>query len=76
MEQHQYFTEGKIFLPLIRFALPVFLALLLQAMYGAVDLLVAANSAENWRMCTYPPYPPAASSCTPSPLWSPALLWV
>ena len=47
MEQHQYFTEGKIFLPLIRFALPVFLALLLQAMYGAVDLLVAANSAEN-----------------------------
>ena len=43
MEQHQNFTEGKIFLPLIRFALPVFLALLLQAMYGAVDLLVVGQ---------------------------------
>lgn len=28
-------TEGKIFAPLIRFAMPVLFALLLQAMYGA-----------------------------------------
>ena len=34
------FTEGKILSPLVRFALPVLLALFLQTMYGAVDLLV------------------------------------
>ncbi len=33
------FTEGKILLPLVRFALPVLAALFLQAMYGAVDLM-------------------------------------
>lgn len=38
MKQTQNFTEGRIFAPLIRFALPVLLALFLQAMYGAVDL--------------------------------------
>ena len=38
MKQPQNFTEGRIFAPLIRFALPVLLALFLQAMYGAVDL--------------------------------------
>ena len=32
--------------PLILFALPVLLALLLQAMYGAVDLLVVGKFAE------------------------------
>lgn len=32
------FIEGKILFPLVRFALPVLLALFLQAMYGAVDL--------------------------------------
>ena len=37
------FTEGKILSPLIRFALPVLLALFLQAMYGAVDLLVVGQ---------------------------------
>ena len=37
------FTEGKIFSPLIGFALPVLLALFLQAMYGAVDLLVVGQ---------------------------------
>lgn len=37
------FTEGKILLPLVRFALPVLLALCLQAMYGAVDLLVVGQ---------------------------------
>ena len=34
------FTEGKILSPLIRFMLPIVGALFLQAMYGAVDLMV------------------------------------
>ena len=34
------FTEGKIFPKLLRFMIPVFGALVLQAMYGAVDLLM------------------------------------
>ncbi len=39
MEQNTHnFTEGGIFKPLLTFALPVLLALFLQAMYGAVDL--------------------------------------
>lgn len=37
------FTEGKILFPLVRFALPVLLALFLQAMYGAVDLWVVGR---------------------------------
>jgi len=43
MRKVQNFTEGKIFTPLIRFALPVLLALFLQAMYGAVDLLIVGQ---------------------------------
>ena len=43
MKQTQDFTEGRIFAPLIRFALPVLLALFLQTMYGAVDLLVVGR---------------------------------
>ncbi len=43
MKQTQNFTEGKIFAPLVRFALPVLLALFLQTMYGAVDLLVVGQ---------------------------------
>lgn len=43
MNERNQFTEGKIFGPLIRFALPVLLALCLQAMYGAVDLLVVGQ---------------------------------
>lgn len=39
------FTQGKILSPLIRFALPVLLALFLQAMYGAVDLMVVGQFA-------------------------------
>ena len=34
------FTEGSVFGSLIRFAVPVLGALILQAAYGAVDLLV------------------------------------
>ena len=40
MESLHDFTRGKILGPLLKFAYPVFLALFLQAMYGAVDLLV------------------------------------
>lgn len=43
MKKTQNFTEGSIFAPLVRFALPVLLALLLQTMYGAVDLLVVGQ---------------------------------
>ncbi len=37
------FTEGPILGPLLKFAFPVLLALVLQAMYGAVDLLVVGQ---------------------------------
>ncbi len=43
MNKTQNFTDGKIFASLIRFALPVLLALFLQAMYGAVDLLIVGH---------------------------------
>lgn len=43
MKGSRDFTDGKIFLPLISFALPVLLALFLQTMYGAVDLLVVGQ---------------------------------
>lgn len=39
------FTQGKILSPLLRFVLPVLFALFLQAMYGAVDLLVVGKFA-------------------------------
>ena len=41
------FTQGKILSPLIRFMVPVFLAMFLQAMYGAVDLLIVGKFAES-----------------------------
>lgn len=41
------FTEGKIVVPLVRFALPVLLALFLQAMYGAIDLMVDGQFASS-----------------------------
>ena len=44
-EQTNTFTEGKILQPLILFALPVLFALFLQAMYGAVDLLIVGKFA-------------------------------
>ncbi len=43
MAQRIDFTKGKILAPLIKFALPVLFALFLQAMYGAVDLLVVGK---------------------------------
>lgn len=39
------FTEGKILGPLMKFAIPVVLALVLQSLYGAVDLLVVGQFA-------------------------------
>lgn len=37
------FTEGPILGPLIRFLLPILFALLLQSLYGAVDLLIVGQ---------------------------------
>ena len=42
-KQTHDFTQGPIFGPLVRFALPVLAALFLQTMYGAVDLLVVGQ---------------------------------
>lgn len=43
--QQNDFLHGKILAPLLRFAGPVLLALFLQAMYGAVDLIVVGKFA-------------------------------
>ena len=43
MNQRNDFTKGKILGPLLSFAMPVLFALFLQAMYGAVDLLVVGK---------------------------------
>ena len=43
MTQTGNFTEGPILSPLLRFTLPVLLALFLQTMYGAVDLMVVGR---------------------------------
>lgn len=48
MAKYLNFTEGKILSPLLRFAFPVLLARLLQAMYGAVDLLVVGQYAQTF----------------------------
>ena len=45
MKTESTFTEGKIMKPLILFAIPVLFALFLQAMYGAVDLLIVGKFA-------------------------------
>lgn len=42
-EKEHNFTQGPILPALLKFALPVLLALLLQAMYGAVDLQVVGR---------------------------------
>lgn len=43
--QYGNFTEGPITAPLIRFSLPILFALFLQAMYGAVDLMIVGQFA-------------------------------
>ena len=44
-EQNINFTEGKILVPLLKFVVPVLIALFLQSLYGAVDLLVVGKFA-------------------------------
>lgn len=46
MEKNKDLTEGNILGTLIKFAVPVFFALFLQALYGGVDLLVVGQFAE------------------------------
>ena len=43
MNENSQFTEGKIVGPLIGFALPVLLAMCMQSLYGAVDLLIVGQ---------------------------------
>ena len=43
MKEKQNFTQGRILSSLVLFALPVLLALFLQTMYGAVDLLIVGQ---------------------------------
>ena len=43
MDNKQDFTQGSIFGKMIRFMLPILAALILQAMYGAVDLLIVGR---------------------------------
>ncbi|MBR5590113.1 MAG: MATE family efflux transporter, partial [Anaerotignum sp.] len=43
MDNKQDFTQGSIFGKMIRFMLPILGALVLQAMYGAVDLLIVGR---------------------------------
>lgn len=45
MQQESSFTTGRILPKLLRFSLPILGALILQAMYGAVDLLVVGRFA-------------------------------
>ena len=44
-QQNLLFTEGPVLAPLLRFAIPVLFALLLQAMYGGTDLLIVGQFA-------------------------------
>lgn len=46
MSEHTDFINGRIIPALLRFVGPVFLALFLQSMYGAVDLLIVGRFAE------------------------------
>ena len=46
MQKERDFTTGKILVPLLQFMAPVFLALFLQCMYGAVDLMIVGKYAQ------------------------------
>lgn len=46
MEESKHLTEGPIYKSLIRFVLPVLAAMLLQSLYGGVDLFVVGRFAE------------------------------
>ena len=45
MRESQNFTEGKLFVPLLKFAMPALAAMFLQTMYGAVDMMVVGHFA-------------------------------
>ena len=45
MTEQKNFTEGKILVPLLKFAIPVLFALFLQSLYGAVDLMIVGKFA-------------------------------
>lgn len=45
MQKKNNFVEGPILAPLIKFTIPVILAQLLQAMYGAIDLMIVGQFA-------------------------------
>lgn len=47
MEKRIDFTSGKIVIPLLKFAIPVLMALFLQSLYGAVDLLIVGQFAQS-----------------------------
>lgn len=47
MRKENDFTTGGILTPLLRFMVPVFIAMLLQSMYGAVDLLIVGQFAHS-----------------------------
>ena len=47
MTKSMDFTNGKILPKLIKFMLPIMLSLLLQALYGAVDLLIVGRFGTN-----------------------------
>lgn len=43
MERKNDFTKGPLLVPLLNFAVPILMAMFLQALYGAVDLLVVGH---------------------------------
>lgn len=45
MDKTYTFTEGKLLSPMIKFTIPIFGALFLQTMYGAVDMMVIGQFA-------------------------------
>jgi putative MATE family efflux protein len=47
MQKTDDFTSGKILAPLLRFSMPIFFAVFLQAMYGAVDLLIVGQFSDS-----------------------------
>lgn len=47
MSKVKNFTQGKLFVPLVKFAVPVLFTMLLQVMYGAVDMFVIGQFASS-----------------------------
>jgi len=47
MEREIDFTQGEITRPLIRFAIPIMLAILLQDLYGSIDTLIVGHFASS-----------------------------